>query len=205
MSNNILLAGFSFSQHCVGIVTRPYETYRRIVDRATTLELLYIGVCVFIYLALASAVKQSLFHPFLLTQQFILLGVGALVTFALADGLFWQIGKWLGATGNLRGFTVAWGYTLIPTFVWFLGTSILYLVLPPPRTTSVLGITFSVVFLLFSDILLFWKIILSYLALRFGLRLDLVKILAVSVIVLPILGLYSVGMNKLGLFRVPFI
>jgi len=53
--------------------------------------------------------------------------------------------------------------------------------------------------------LFFWKIILSYLALRFGMKLDLMRIFGILVVSLPILGVYSFGMYRLGIFRVPFL
>jgi len=205
MSNKLLLAGFSFGRHCLGLITRPYETFRRIVEKGDTLELAYVAACVCVYLAIASLVKQSLFHPFLLTQQFLVLGVGAAATYVVAVGLFWFVGRCVGAKGNWRGFAVAWGYTLMPTLLWFLGTSLLYVFIPPPRTTSILGFTFSIIFLLFSATLLFWKVTLSYLSLRFGLRLDLGKLVLICSIVLPMLAIYSFGMYKVGIFRVPFI
>ncbi len=205
MVQHLTEAGIAFGRNMVGIITRPYEACRRIVSKGTLWELLYIGVMLIFYFAIAAIVKTSLFRPFLLTRQFILLGAAATVTFLLSVSLFWQVGRWFGAKGNFRGFVLAWGYGLVPTLVWFWMTSLLFVVLPPPRTTSVLGIIFSIVYLLISATLFFWKIILSYLALRFGLRLDFAKIVVVCALVLPILGAYSVGMYRLGIFRIPFI
>jgi len=205
MVQHITASGIAFGRNLVGIITRPYETYRRIVGRGTLWELVYIGVILVLYFATAAIVKTSLFRPFLLTRQFVLLGAATAVTFLLAVSLFWQVGRWFGAKGNFRGLILGWGYSLVPTLVWFWMTSLLYVALPPPRTTSLLGIVFSIVYLLISATLLFWKIILSYLTLRFGLRLDIVKIIGVSAIVLPILVAYSYGMYRLGIFRIPFI
>ena len=115
------------------------------------------------------------------------------------------MGKLLGSSGRLRPILLGWGYTLIPTTLWFLVTSILYVVLPPPRTQSSAGILFSVLFLVFSTALFFWKFMLAYLTMRFGLRLDLLRIVAVTIICLPFLGLYSVLMYRWGIFRVPFL
>jgi hypothetical protein len=205
MVQHLAASGIAFGRNMVGIITRPYETCRRIVGKGTPWELVYIGVILIFYFATAAIVKTSLFRPFLLTRQFVLLGAATAATFLLAVSLFWQVGRWFGAKGNFRGLMLGWGYSLVPTLVWFWMTSLLYIALPPPRTTGVLGIVFSIVYLFISATLLFWKIILSYLAIRFGMRLDFAKIVAVCAIVLPVLGAYSVGMNRLGIFRIPFI
>lgn len=172
----------------LGIIFRPYETYRRIVDRENPWELLAIAVLVSAYVVVARIHIAPV-----------------VATFCISVGLFWMMGTVLGARGSLRGFTVGWGYTLIPTLIWFWGTSVLYVLIPPPRTTSAAGITFSVLYLAFSATLLYWKITLGYLALRFGLKLDLAKISIACVVVLPVLGLYSYWMYRLGIFRIPFI
>jgi hypothetical protein len=205
MQQTIASGGLAFGRNIWGIVTRPYETYRRIVNKGSPWEMAFVGVCLVLYFATATIVKTSLFRPFLMTRQFLLLGAATMVTFLLAVSLFWQVGRWFGAKSNFRGLVLGWGYSLVPTLVWFWMTSLLYVALPPPRTTSMPGIVFSIVYLLISATLFFWKIILSYLALRFGLRLNFAKILTVCAIVLPILGLYSFGMYRLGIFRIPFI
>jgi hypothetical protein len=205
MVQTILSYGLAFGQNIWGIVTRPYETYRRIINKGSLWEMVYIGICLALYFATAAIVKTPSFRPFLMTRQFFLLATATTVTYILAVSLFWKVARWFGAKGNLRGFMLGWGYSLVPTLVWFWMTSLLYVAIPPPRTTSVLGIVFSIVYLLVSATLFFWKIILSYLALRFGLRLDFAKIIGVSAIVLPILGAYSFGMYRLGIFRIPFI
>lgn len=194
-----------FVRTVVGLILRPYETVRSTVERANVFELVYIAVLLATYFAVASLVKVARFRPFLLTREFMILAAASLVTYLVVVVLFWGVGKLVGAQGKLRGLAVSWGYSLIPTLLWFLTTSLLYVILPPPRTTSPQGILFSVLFLVFSATLLLWKITIGYLTLRFGLRLDLVKILIVTALVLPILALYSIGMYRLGIFKVPFI
>ncbi len=205
MVNDILIAAYRFPKRVIGVILRPYETYRKISSDGKPWELGFIAVCAVCYFATAAIVKTSLFRPFLLTRQFFALFSGAAATYIIAVGLFWTVGKLFGAKGTLRGLGISWGYTLLPTIVWFWVTSLLYVTVPPPRTTAPMGVAFSVLYLLFSATLLFWKVTLAYLSLRFALRLDLVKILATSAIVLSILAVYSVGMYWLGLFRVPFI
>lgn len=205
METVLIIAFSAFVKNVIGLVTRPYETCRRIADHGEAAELLYVAILLTIYFAFASLVKVSAFRPFLLTRQFIVLAAATGTTYMFAVSLFWIAGKLVGAHGKFRSFAVSWGYSLLATLTWFWATSLLYVILPPPRTTSTAGVAFSILFLVFSSTLLFWKATIAYLTLRFGLRLDLGKILLVCLFTFPFLGLYSVGMYRLGIFRIPFI
>ncbi len=205
METSLIVGLSAFFKNILGLMIRPYETCRRIVERGGFGELIYAGALLALYFAIASAVKVASFRPFLLTKQFVVLASAAAFTYLVAVALFWTTGKLVGARGKLKGLAVSWGYSLMPTLIWFLATSVLYVFLPPPRTTSLAGILFSILFLIFSATLLFWKVTVAYLTLRFGLRLDLGKILIVLAICLPILAGYSFGMYRLGIFKVPFL
>lgn len=205
MTNQLLKAAVSFCINSVGVIARPYETYRTIVEMAKAWELLCVAGLIAGYFALASLVKVAAFRPFLLTREFMVLMGAAVISYAFIVALLWIIGRLVGGKGTLAGLACGWGYTLLPTVIWFFTTSALFLILPPPRTTSVAGVVFSGLFLVFSVMLLFWKLMLGYLTLRFGLKLDLVRIFIVAGIIVPILGVYSVGMYRMGIFRVPFL
>jgi hypothetical protein len=205
MEMSLIVALSAFAKNAIGLVIRPYETCRRIVDRGGLGELLYVTILLAVYFAFASLVKVAAFRPFLLTRQFIVLAAATGTTYIFSVSLFWAAGKLVGAEGKFKGLAVSWGYSLLPTLTWFLATSFLYVILPPPRTTSTAGVAFSILFLIFSTTLLFWKATIAYLTLRFGLRLNLGKILIVLTITLPILGLYSYCLYRLGIFRIPFL
>ncbi|MDP1722404.1 MAG: hypothetical protein Q8L37_04275 [Candidatus Gottesmanbacteria bacterium] len=205
MVDNLLVSGVSFGRNTIGLVLRPYETYRRIVDRGSAWELVYVGVLAMLYFSLASVVKVAAFRPFLLTKQAVVLGAAASFTYLLVVWMSWYVGQRLGSKATFKSIAVGWGYTIIPTVCWFFMTSMLYVLLPPPRTTSAAGIAFSVLFLIVSATLFFWKLTLGYLALRFGLKFDLAKILTVVGIVGPIVGIWSWGLYRLGIFKVPFL
>lgn len=199
------LAALVFSKHFLGIITHPYQTYRHIIDHGRWGELVYIWIICCAYFALASVVKTASFHPVLLTKQFVVLVGSAILGFSLLLLLLGITGKYLTQKFSFQRVSVAWGYTLIPTVIWFLITSFLYVILPPPRTESFLGVGFSLLYLTLSVILFFWKAELYYLTLRFGLKLDLIKIIAVTAIYVPLLGIFSICMYKLGILRVPFL
>ncbi|MBU1326591.1 YIP1 family protein [Patescibacteria group bacterium] len=205
MVDNFLVAIVSVARTSVGLIMRPYETYRRLTQKANLWEALSIWVILAIYFAAVSLVKTAAFLPFYLSRQFIVIFSASVGGYLLATVLLWVSARILGGKGSLRQVAVAWAYTLIPTLLWFWFAMLLWLILPPPRTTSVLGIGFSIVFIAISTAILFWKILLSYLVLRFGMRLDLLRISIAFAIVIPILTFYSVVMFRMGIFKVPFI
>lgn len=205
METSLIVALVAFGRNIIGLVTRPYETCRRIAESGSLMELLFVGIVLALYFVLAALVKVASFHPFLLTRQFFVLAAAAGATYGLVVVLFWGIGHLVGGSGKFRSLALLWGYSLIPTTVWFFVTSVLYVLLPPPRTTSFQGILFSLLFLIFSTTLLFWKVTIMYLSLRFSLRLGLGKILLVLLPAFPLLALYSFGMYRIGIFRIPFL
>ena len=205
MSDQAVIVLYSFTRNIIGLVIRPYETYRRIVNHGSRWELVPLSIIIGSYLGIASLVKVAAFRPYILTKQFVVLGIAVVITYGLVVGLLWMVGKIVGGKGEVKILALGWAYTLIPTTFWFLATSLLYMLLPPPRTTRPLGILFSALFLLFSSVLFFWKIILSYLTLRFSMRLDLFRISIVFCIVIPIVALYSIWMYRLGIFKIPFV
>lgn len=202
---NVVVSGVSFGRTCIGLVTKPYETYRRIVHHGTVGELGYIALLLGLYFAIASIVKVAAFRPFLLTQQFIVLVLGAVSGALVATLSLAVAGRVFGVRANLTVLFLSWAYTLIPTVCWFFATSVLYLLLPPPRTTSVLGVTFSLLFLIFSATLLWWKVTVSYLTIRFGLKLDLGKSVIVALLCAPGVALWAWAMYSMGVFKVPFL
>lgn len=205
MTGLLLKGGIAFFRSCIGLVTKPYETYRRIVNHGSVWELVPLGVLLSCYFAIASLVKTAAFRPFVLTKQFIIIAFSVVATYVVTVSLLWVFGKMVGGKGNFRTIAIAWGYTLVPTLIWFLGTSLLYVLFPPPRTGRPLGMLFSAIFLVFSSVLFFWKAILTYLTLRFGMKLDLWRIIAVFGIVGGSMVFYSIGMYRLGIFKIPFI
>ena len=136
MLDNLLVSAVSFGRNTIGLIVRPYETYRRIVDRGSAWELVYVGLLAMLYFVLASVVKVAAFRPFLLTKQAVVLGAAAILTYALVVWLTWFVGQRFGSKTKIKRIAVGWGYTILPTVSWFLMTSVLYVVLPPPRTTS---------------------------------------------------------------------
>lgn len=206
LSSYIMMSFVSFLRHVLGTVIKPYETFRELTKNTYPLESLFIGFLVVGYIGLASILRRGLdIGPLLLTLRFGKIAWGIFFTFIFVWGSLYFVGRAFGGKGTPWSLFLPWVYSLLPTIIWFLVTSFFYFLLPPPRTTSLTGQVFSVVFIVISLTLFYWKGLLYYLTLRLGHKLDLLKILLVSLVVFPLGMLYSVFTYKLGLFRVPFI
>lgn len=201
----LVLSALRFGRTTIGLITRPYETYRSIVHHGVLWEMVWVWAVISLYFAIATIVRTPIFRPFFLTKHFLSVLIAAIIGYLLISCSLWVIGRFLNGKGSFREMLLAWGYTLVPSVLWFLATSLLYVLIPPPRTTSLAGISFSILYLVFSATLFFWKVTLAYLSLRFGMRLDLAKITVVTAVTLPIIGLYSYAMYSLGIFKVPFV
>ena len=201
----LIVDGVAFGRTLIGLVTRPYETYRRIALHGRPGELVFVALLLVLYFALASVVKVAAFRPFLLTHQFVELAVGVTSGALLSALCLYICARILSVPVNMVSLIISWGYTLIPTVVWFFSTSLLHVILPPPRTASLPGVVFSLLFIVFSITLLWWKIMLSYLTIRFCLKLNFVKSLVVALACAPVLTVWSIIMYKAGIFKVPFL
>jgi len=195
-----------FGKNLVGCINKPYVTYRKLTDEKTDpWQILYIFILVVGYFTFASLLRTGMRNPFLLTIKFNSLFLAFIIGFLLTVLLFVLVGKIVGSQVQPKTIFVLWSYSLLPTIIWFFVTSVLYVILPPPRTLTFLGKIYSVIYVAFSMALLWWKLILYYLTLRFGLRIDLFRITLVSTLVIPCLVGYSLLMYRMGIFRIPFI
>ncbi len=187
-----------------GSVQNPYVTYRELVTQ-DPLQLVVLFAAISGYFVLVSPLKFHTFHPFLLTLNIARLLTAVIFTYLAICCLFYVLGLMLKTGVKLRSILMGWGYSLVPTLLWFFTTSFFYVILPPPRHETILGRLFSLLYITFSVSLFFWKGILYYLTLRFALKLDFLKISLVSIIFFPLLGIYSYIMYVLSVFRVPFV
>lgn len=187
-----------FLKNTWGSLNRPYETYRRLVLLKNPGQTLPLFFLIGIYFTLAQKIRGHFFNLSLALFGFVLTYFLVLTTLSF-------LGRKLGGKGNWQNLFLPWTYSLLPTLLWFLTTSLFYVLLPPPRQLTLPGIIFSFVFVVFSVMLFFWKGMLYYLTLRFALKLSFGKIILLTLFFLPGAFVYSLIMYRLGIFRVPFI
>jgi len=193
-----------FLQNSWGIITKPYRTYRRL-SRGKHLEqiLPLTGLVIFCFWFI-NLIHYGL-RPFLVAVSWAKTSFWAGAAFSGAILSMYTAARFLKGKGGIKNLLLPWAYSLLPTLAWFFLVAASYALLPPPRSPSFAGKTFSFLFIVFSLTLLSWKIVLYYLTLRFGMKLDLIRIIFVSLIIFPIGALYSLIMYKLKIFRIPFI
>jgi len=189
-----------------GITHHPYATYRKLSQAPIDFRpSIIMGFLCILYFTFASLIRTGKHNPFLLTVQFTSLVTAAGVGFVLSVFLLQFLGRIVRSDVSWKRIAILWSYTLLPTLIWFSATSVLFILLPPPRTLSVSGKAYSVVYIAFSIAILFWKLILYYLTVRFSFRTGLLRIGMVSLAYIPAMSLFSYAMYRLGVFRIPFL
>lgn len=171
------------------LILTPYRTMRKISLETDKLQIFWIAFFVITYFLTVGLVK-------ILT--FIVLFVSTIL-FMLAVGI--SLKKKIKISSMLFTFS----YGLLPTTIWFYMSLVLLYLLPPPRTQSLQGKVFSVLYVSFSLSLLLWKIILSYLAIRFSLKLGFYSTMIALIFYIGFIAILSYFGLTLGLSKVPFI
>ena len=198
---------FLFLRNSLGLIVNPYVTFRELsIKTAPSRQILIIHFLVFLYFFLSSIVKIGLRNPFLLTLKFNSLYLSAYLGFVMMIALFFLAFRLFRSRDfSVNNMIVLWSYSLWPTLLWFFFTSFMYLLLPPPRSFTYPGKIYSLIYLAVSLTLLFWKLILYYLTLRFGLRFDLYRITVASLIIIPAVAAFSLFMYRISIFKIPFL
>jgi hypothetical protein len=160
---------------------------------------------VYLYFVEANIIRRKTLHPFVISTSSTITFTVFIMTFFLVIGFFYYLAFIQKKKPDLKSLLFTFSYSLLPTFLWFVTTSLLYYLLPPPRTASILGQGFSFIFITFSLAILLWKMILLYLSVRFSLKTDFY--LTIFYILLFLLWFlpYSYGLYYLKIFRIPFI
>ena len=171
------------------LILTPYRTMRKISLETDKLQIFWIAFFLVTYFLTVGLVK-------ILT--FIVLFVSTIL-FMLAVGI--SLKKKIKISSMLLTFS----YGLLPTTIWFYMSLVLLYLLPPPRTQSLQGKVFSVLYVSFSLSLLLWKIILSYLAIRFSLKLGFYSTMIALIFYIGFIAILSYFGLTLGLSKVPFI
>jgi len=180
------------------LIFLPYKTIRKVCLDNDLLQAIIILFLILLYFIVSNKLRVLYFSPFVVYFVFI-------INFLTTTGFFYYGARILKSKTNYIPFFMTFSYSLFPTLIWFITSSGLYYVLPPPRTMSILGKSFSILFVAFSISLLCWKIILMYLSVRFSGRLNFYRTIYLMLLYLCWFIPYSVLLYNLKLFRVPFI
>lgn len=197
---SFLASVFLVTQRTILLAISPYKTMRKISMETDYMQIVVIFLLICIYFFSANKFRPYDYEPgilFLLTffhyaATVIFFYMAAIVMKKERDFTF-------------QSFLFTFSYALIPTIIWFAVNSWLYAILPPPRTFSFMGKSFSLVYITFSTAMLAWKIILEYLAVRFATRFSFYSIVYSILFYLVAVIPYSLFMYSLRFFRIPFL
>jgi hypothetical protein len=180
------------------LVAVPYKTMREIAGERDIGQLLILFGFIFAYFVVANTVKPT-GMPSVVEFAIALFNYVATVLFVLF------FSRLMGHKENVSAPFFTFGYALVPTFAWFIVNTLLFVLLPPPRSVTLLGQTFSIVFIALSISLLAWKIMLWYLAVRFSTKLSFYEIMFLAVLYAAVAVPYAFFMYHLGFSRIPFL
>lgn len=176
----------------------PYRTMRTISLRSNRYQVYVIFGIALIYFLAAHRYRNSLAMGIFAFAVF--LGLFYLTVF-----FFYALSLRSKQQIRFNSFVYTFSYTLIPTLFWFWTTFLLFVILPPPRMYTFLGMGFSIFFVAYSLSLLAWKFILVYFAVRFSSRQGIYRIIYMLLLYLLIVLPISVFFYYQRLFRIPFI
>lgn len=198
--SQVIVGLILFLQRIFLLIMYPYKTMRKISFETQYLQIFIVFAGVYVYLHFANLLREYSYEPgilFILT----LFHYGASVFFFHFIASVFNRDKHL----SVKPFLFTLAYAMIPTLLWLSVNSALYLVLPPPRTLSMLGKAFSIFYVTFSIAMLVWKIILEYLAIRFASKMPFYQIMYSLLLYLVVLGPYFFWMYVMKFFRMPII
>lgn len=203
MDFNTILADFLSSiilvfKRLIFLIFSPYKTLRKVSQEKDYLQVFFIFLLIFVYFFWVDKIRKLVISPYIIFSVFLL-------NFILTIIFFHFLTKIIAKTSSLSSYIFTFTYSLFPTFIWFVTNALIYTFLPPPRHMTFLGGTFSIVFTAFSLSLLLWKLILTYLSIRFSSKMGFYRIIYFMILYLCLILPYSVILYKLKLFRVPFI
>lgn len=178
----------------VGLLLTPYKTMRKIAIEGEYSDLTWIYFFSSLYFFLSGNIRMELWG--IITM--IILTLFSVGFFSLLPSRETIPQKW-------KTVWLTWSHTLFPTIIWFYTTLVFYLILPPPRTISLLGKAFSIFYIGFSVSLLAWKLILVYLSIRFSLRVHIYRVLYYFILYLALSIPLWVLLYRLGISRIPFV
>ncbi len=180
------------------LIFTPYKAIRKISKENDNYQLLIIFLLIFIFFFITSNIRDS-------SMSFIVPFVVFVFNFLITVCFFYWFSSVFRKKISIRPYFFSFAYSLFPTLIWFAISSFLYMILPPPRSTSFFGILFSIFFIAFSMSLLLWRLILFYLSLRFSSKLNFNKIIYMILVYVCLFIPYSFFLYSAGIFRIPFI
>lgn len=180
------------------LIFKPYETMRKISLDKDYVQSGTILFLVLLYFWVSTLIRKSMMH-------FIFIYLIFLFNFIWTVIFFFLLGKISKKQISLKSYFLTLSYSLLPTLIWFIANSLFYHYLPPPRTASLQGRLFSILFIAFSLSILLWKVILVYLGVRFSSKQNFYRVVYHIILYCLYLIPFSYLCYHFKIFRIPFI
>lgn len=205
LSLTVVKLFLDFINDAWGMLNQPYKTTRTVAIKKPLLPIFLIGLLIWTYLTFAVVVRFGLHTgPLFLTYNLGRLFYSIIITYLIVSISIYFISRIFGGKGQIQSVFSVWAFSYIPTFLWFLMTTIFYIILPPPRTQSIPGQIFSIFYLFLSLGLLSWKILLYFLTLRHAMKLTLWQTIRTTLVLWSLFIAYFLVLNRLEIFKIPF-
>jgi len=178
----------------IGFIFSPYKTMRKISLQKELGQVWWIYIiCILFFLN--TGIVRSGYRGLM----------GALFLYGVSILFFSLLPSSDTYKERLTRMWITWTHTLIPTCIWFYCNLLLFIILPPPRSITFLGASFSIFYIAFSVSLLVWKLILVYLSLRFALRIHIYRIFYYMLLYIALSAPLWVFLYNMGISRIPFV
>lgn len=198
--SGIIASFIFFLRRVFFLIFSPYKTMREISHDEDMLQVIFIFLLIGLYFPFADNLRSYPHAPwilFLMTVFHYLITVSYFALFTILSTKEHRV--------KIAPFMLLFSYALIPTLIWFMVNTALFALIPPPRTPSFLGKGFSLVYVSFSIGMLLWKIIVTYLAIRYATGFRFFRIVYSMILYLIAVIPYSMLLYSLKYFRIPFL
>ncbi len=193
-------------KNILGTFTHPYLTWKHISREKYVLPSLLMLIIALLVFSLRAPLKEGLPDSAYTAIATIFINLATSITgFLLISLTIYILARKFQSPTSFLSLASTWIYTYIPTIIWFLATQSTYLLLPPPRSTSPLGILFTVLYLAFSISLLTWKILLLWLTFQITAQLKPSSAIISTSITILFVTLYSYFLFRTHLWGIPFL
>lgn len=181
-----------------GLMFYPYKIVRRLVLSGDAHLFFIYSVILFVFFVFQSRIKPLALNAY---ESFLLFWFNLFLSC-----LFFYIFLRIHNQGlNFATVVSVYSSSLLPTILFFYSNLFFYYLLPPPRTLSLTGLGFSYVYLTWVSALVFWKLSLVYLCLRFLGRLSFFNVIYLIVLYISVFSVYYLYLYQIGFIRLPVI
>lgn len=188
----------------IGLITYPYKTIRSVLNLSCNNQIIILFLISYIYFILSSITRNNnkLYEVlFIANRSWIVF----IFNYCITIIFFYTISILLHSKTKLIYLIKSFALSMIPTLIWFYSTLFLYILYHPGIIGGNILYGLSVLYIIFSLVLLFWRFQLLYISVRLSTGLSFFKLIYAILLFIIWYIPYSILLYYLGIFRVPFL